>query len=183
MKKLRFLDGLQGKWLGGVSRRPEVVWISGVVWWRFGGISYYFKAVQVLEMRACKGRQDKNLLVLLSSFGSKKCSEGHVTLKKKRSSPNNPSEGEEGLLGELLFFFKVCTLPFTITPSIPWIRIPVCFSNLTWKLVLGDIIVEIPKLIPAWQNDYPKKGGGLLQHKLSRFHAKLLSHLQKKHLK
>lgn len=28
--------------------------------WRFCGISYCFKAIQVLEMRACKGRRDKN---------------------------------------------------------------------------------------------------------------------------
>lgn len=159
MKNLRFLDGLQGKWLGGVSRRSSSLDFRSCLIGDLVAFRIILKQFKFWKWEHVKGEETRTLLVLLSSFGSKICSEGHVTLKKKRSSLSNPSEGEEGLLGEL-FFFKVCTLPFTITPSISWIHIPVCFSNWTWKLVLGDVIVEIPKLIPAWQNDYPKKRGG-----------------------
>lgn len=142
MKNLRFLDGLQGKWLGGVSRRSSSLDFRSCLIGDLVAFRIILKQFKFWKWEHVKGEETRTLLVLLSSFGSKICSEGHVTL-----------------LGEL-FFFKVCTLPFTITPSISWIHIPVCFSNLTWKLVLGDIIVEIPKLIPAWQNDYPKKRGG-----------------------
>ena len=58
MKNLRFLDELQGEGLGEASRRFGFQELSG--WRRFGGISYYYMAVQGLEMRACKLRRDRN---------------------------------------------------------------------------------------------------------------------------
>jgi len=116
-------------------------------WRKFGVLLYCYMSIQALETRVCSMKETRilGMLMLLSMVLE------HI------QRVTSPSEGEKGLVSGVLFFFS-CLFLFALTSRMPWICIPIGLSNLTWEQVFGCIILEIPTLIPARQNNHQKKG-------------------------
>lgn len=116
-------------------------------WRRFEVPFYCYVSIQALKTKVCNVTETRTLgmLMLLSMVVE------HIP------GVSSPSEGEKVLVGGVLSFFGSLFL-FALTSRMPWIRIPTGLSNLMWAPVFGHIILEIPKLIPARQNNHQKKG-------------------------